>query len=121
MFDGKKVHEILWLSSYKLEDVPMKSLWYHFMQNNQSMVYTFQTFTCKLFSFQVPIEAEPFFTIPLKDQHVDKGADLTWRCIASGIPTVVYSWYRNATILQIEDLPSADQARYKCICDPLFQ
>ena len=35
--------------------------------------------------------ALPFFTIPLEAQHVDRGADLTWRCIANGVPQVSIS------------------------------
>ncbi len=34
------------------------------------------------------IPAVPYFTIPLKNQHMDLGADLQWRCIARGIPEV---------------------------------
>ena len=64
--------------------------------------------------------AYPFFTIPLKNQHLDQNQDLEWRCIAEGIPTVTYSWYRNATLLTNESLSSADRARYSIRQNVLF-
>lgn len=35
--------------------------------------------------------AVPYFIIPLEDQHVDKGSQLTWRCEAMGYPQPVYT------------------------------
>ena len=37
---------------------------------------------------------------------------LTWRCISDGIPTPSYQWYRNATRLDISQLPDKDRDRY---------
>lgn len=46
------------------------------------------------------LEAVPYFIIPLEDQHVDKGSQLTWRCEAMGYPQPVYTWFKNGEILQ---------------------
>jgi len=46
-------------------------------------------------SVYVTIRAEPNFTIPLVDKHMDNKADLTWTCEAFGIPDVTYFWLRN--------------------------
>ena len=59
------------------------------------------------------IAAAPFFIIPLEDQHVDKGSDLTWRCISDGEPTPSYSWYRNSEEIIIDQLPFEDRDRYR--------
>ena len=58
------------------------------------------------------LTAAPFFTIPLKNQHVDRDATLTWRCNGEGIPTVAFKWYRNATELRVQDMLPDDAARY---------
>ncbi|CAL1534451.1 unnamed protein product [Lymnaea stagnalis] len=46
-------------------------------------------------SLSVIIEAKPFFAFPLKDQHIDVGRPLTWRCEAMGVPRPTYTWYKN--------------------------
>ncbi|XP_021356952.1 contactin-like isoform X1 [Mizuhopecten yessoensis] len=51
------------------------------------------TFGTKMFTLS--IEAKPFFTLPLKSQHVGTGKQLTWRCEARSIPRAVYTWYKN--------------------------
>ena len=56
--------------------------------------------------------AVPYFTIPLRDQHVSQGERLRWQCIADGVPTVTYSWYRNGVELFPEALPTEDRERY---------
>lgn len=48
--------------------------------------------------------AKPYFLLPLDHKHLDEGADVTWRCLAYGKPTPVYSWYKNGVLLQ----PTAD-------------
>nr|XP_018910733.1 PREDICTED: contactin [Bemisia tabaci] len=58
------------------------------------------------------IQAEPNFTIPLVDKHVDNKADLTWTCEAFGIPDVQYRWFRNGDPLIIDELPDEDRDRY---------
>ncbi|KAL5013276.1 hypothetical protein ScPMuIL_007546 [Solemya velum] len=52
----------------------------------------------KLYSLRV--EAKPYFSLPLRDQHVDVGNELTWRCVARGIPTPIYTWYKNGVLLE---------------------
>ncbi|XP_066907076.1 contactin [Halyomorpha halys] len=63
-------------------------------------------------SVQLNIQAEPNFTIPLTDKHVDNEGELTWTCEAFGIPDVTYSWFRDGNLLQIDRLPPSDQNRY---------
>ena len=43
---------------------------------------------------------------------MDLGNDLTWQCIASGLPSVEYSWYRNAEPLIIDDLLESQRERF---------
>uniref|UniRef100_T1I7N2 Ig-like domain-containing protein n=1 Tax=Rhodnius prolixus TaxID=13249 RepID=T1I7N2_RHOPR len=52
-------------------------------------------------SVSLSIQAEPNFTIPLTDKHMDNGADLTWTCEAFGIPDVTYHWYRNGIPIEV--------------------
>ncbi|XP_059165988.1 contactin-5-like isoform X2 [Physella acuta] len=80
-------------------------------------------------SFVLAIQAKPFFTSTLKDQHIDIGSQLTWQCDGMGVPTPVYTWYKNGQMLSsIEgDLqivsstltifnadPSQHQGMYQC-------
>jgi len=58
------------------------------------------------------IQAEPNFTIPLTDKHMDNKGELTWTCEAFGIPDVTYAWLRNGEVLQVEKLPEEDRDRY---------
>ncbi|CAA9998770.1 unnamed protein product [Nesidiocoris tenuis] len=58
------------------------------------------------------IQAEPNFTIPLADKHMDNQAILTWTCEAFGIPDVTYSWFRNGELLELEKLPPEERDRY---------
>ncbi|XP_033733022.1 contactin-like [Pecten maximus] len=46
-------------------------------------------------SVTVTLEARPYFLVPLRPQHIDEGAHLTWRCQAGGRPIPYYTWYRN--------------------------
>lgn len=62
-------------------------------------------------SVYLTIRAEPNFTIPLVDKHMDSRADLTWTCEAFGIPDVDYYWLRNGEILN-DTLPRQDRDRY---------
>lgn len=41
------------------------------------------------------IQAEPNFTIPLTDKHIDSKGELVWTCEAFGIPDVNYTWWKN--------------------------
>ncbi|CAL1534452.1 unnamed protein product [Lymnaea stagnalis] len=50
-------------------------------------------------SLNLIIEAKPFFIFPLKDQHIDIGLPLTWRCEAVGVPRPTYHWYKNGILL----------------------
>uniref|UniRef100_A0A0A9W5Z2 Contactin n=1 Tax=Lygus hesperus TaxID=30085 RepID=A0A0A9W5Z2_LYGHE len=63
-------------------------------------------------SVTLSIQAEPNFTIPLADKHMDNQATLTWTCEAFGIPDVTYSWFRDGELLEIEKLPPEDRDRY---------
>lgn len=47
------------------------------------------------------IQAEPNFTIPLTDKHVDSRGELIWTCEAFGIPDVNYTWWKNGRQLGI--------------------
>ena len=60
--------------------------------------------------------AVPYFTIPLRNQHVNQGEKLRWQCVADGVPALTYSWFRNGAELTREGLPTEDQDRCaKCI------
>uniref|UniRef100_A0A224X5J2 Putative receptor mediating netrin-dependent axon guidance n=1 Tax=Panstrongylus lignarius TaxID=156445 RepID=A0A224X5J2_9HEMI len=63
-------------------------------------------------SVSLSIQAEPNFTIPLTDKHMDNGADLTWTCEAFGIPDVTYHWYRDGVPIEVDKLPPEDSGRY---------
>lgn len=58
------------------------------------------------------ISAEPNFTIPLTDKHMDNQADLTWTCEAFGVPDVTYKWFKNGEPIEIDKLQPDDQKRY---------
>lgn len=59
------------------------------------------------------VQAEPNFTIPLVDKHMDNKADVTWTCEAFGIPDVNYTWFKNGDQLITEELEPEDRDRYK--------
>ncbi|KAJ8307944.1 hypothetical protein KUTeg_014504, partial [Tegillarca granosa] len=63
-------------------------------------LFGFSTFTYKYFVFCFTIPAEPYFSFPLMDKHVDIGSQLTWRCEAKAIPSATYHWFVNGTLLQ---------------------
>lgn len=63
-------------------------------------------------SVQLTIQAEPNFTIPLVDKHMDNRGHLTWTCEAFGVPDVSYSWFRNGQLLDMFTLPDQDKNRY---------
>ncbi|XP_071453390.1 contactin [Hetaerina americana] len=77
-------------------------------------------YVCRVFNDKAAIEnsvllsiqAEPNFTIPLTDKHMDSKSSLTWTCEAFGIPDVTYTWYRNGEILDMEKISGFDKARY---------
>lgn len=60
----------------------------------------------------ISIQAEPNFTVPLIDKHMDFQGNLTWTCEAFGIPDVTYNWLRNGQILDVNRLPPEDWGRY---------
>jgi hypothetical protein len=62
--------------------------------------------------FFVFVSAEPNFTIPLLDKHMDQKGDMTWTCEAFGIPDVTYSWFRNGEPLHPDHLNLEDRNRY---------
>lgn len=63
-------------------------------------------------SVHLTIQAEPNFTIPLTDKHLDNHGDLTWTCEAFGIPDVTYSWWKNGEPLDEDHLSDLDKERY---------
>lgn len=63
-------------------------------------------------SVLVSIQAEPNFTIPLVDKHLDYQGDLTWTCEAFGVPDVNYTWFKNSQPLRPEMLLPHDRDRY---------
>nr|CAD7424829.1 unnamed protein product [Timema monikensis] len=72
-------------------------------------------------SVVLSIQAEPNFTIPLVDRHMDNKADLTWTCEAFGIPDVNYSWLRNGELIEVDRLPDQDRDRYHIVDNPSFK
>ncbi|CAH4035672.1 unnamed protein product [Pieris brassicae] len=58
------------------------------------------------------VQAEPNFTIPLADKHMDNKGDLHWNCEAFGIPDVNYTWWRNGEKLSTDALELQDKDRY---------
>lgn len=58
------------------------------------------------------VQAEPNFTIPLADKHVDNKGELHWNCEAFGIPDVNYTWWKNGNKLSMETLELEDRDRY---------
>ncbi|XP_046406914.1 contactin isoform X2 [Ischnura elegans] len=77
-------------------------------------------YVCRVFNDKAAIEnsvllsiqAEPNFTIPLTDKHMDSKSSLTWTCEAFGIPDVTYTWYRNGEIIDAENMTGFDRGRY---------
>lgn len=63
-------------------------------------------------SVYLTIQAEPNFTIPLMDKHMDRDGELIWTCEAFGIPDVTYNWLRNGEPLTLWNLPEEDVSRY---------
>ncbi|XP_019880894.2 contactin-like [Aethina tumida] len=59
------------------------------------------------------IQAEPNFTIPLTDKHIDKKGQLVWTCEAFGIPDVNYTWWKNGRQLVMGYLERGDAGRIK--------
>ncbi|GFO48558.1 contactin, partial [Plakobranchus ocellatus] len=46
------------------------------------------------------LQARPSFPYPLRNQHLDKGSDFTWRCGALGVPVPTYTWFKNGKLLK---------------------
>ncbi|GFS00043.1 contactin [Elysia marginata] len=46
-------------------------------------------------SLHVTVKAIPSFPRPLRDQHLDLGSQLTWRCEARAVPRPVYTWLKD--------------------------
>nr|AUG84451.1 contactin [Platynereis dumerilii] len=60
----------------------------------------------------LPVDATPYFTIPLKDQIVDLDGTVSLRCVADGIPSVDYKWLKNSEILTQNSLTPEDKERF---------
>ncbi|KAH9496095.1 Contactin-5 [Bulinus truncatus] len=80
-------------------------------------------------SIHLLIEARPFFTFPLADQHIDQHGDFVWVCEAQGSPPPVYAWYKDGQVLNSQNgsievrgnvlkiykaLPAEHQGMYQC-------
>ncbi|XP_058820774.1 contactin [Topomyia yanbarensis] len=52
----------------------------------------------------INVQMEPNFTIPLKDKIKDYLSSVTFLCEVSAIPDVNYTWYKNAEIMDLENL-----------------
>lgn len=74
-------------------------------------VFAFYNYNTVLFMLFI-ILAEPNFTIPLTDKHMDNQADLIWTCEAFGVPDVTYKWFKNGEPIEIDKLQPDDQKRY---------
>lgn len=59
------------------------------------------------------VEARPYFTIPLQDQHVDKESTVNWICVAGGVPMVTYLWYINGTVLNTTRMAPDTRSRFR--------
>lgn len=59
------------------------------------------------------IQAEPNFTIPLTDKHIDSKGELVWTCEAFGVPDVNYTWWKNGRQLVMGYLDPEDQSRIR--------
>ncbi|XP_066248303.1 contactin [Euwallacea similis] len=57
------------------------------------------------------IQAEPNFTIPLSDKHIDKKGELVWTCEAFGIPDVNYTFFKDGKQLSVLNLDPEDRGR----------
>lgn len=80
------------------------------------------------------ILAKPFFSYPLKHQHVDIGSKLTWRCEATAIPEPVYEWFKDGVplvavpgklsivrnVLTIQNLETSDNGMYQCSAENFY-
>lgn len=60
----------------------------------------------------ISIEAAPIFTIPIENAFVDAGQTAVFRCYATGVPSVSYKWFVNATVLNSTMLAPADRDRF---------
>ncbi|XP_052830052.1 contactin isoform X1 [Octopus bimaculoides] len=47
-------------------------------------------------SAYLKIEAKPTTVYPLKSRHIDKGGNVTWRCMVIAIPKAHFTWYKNS-------------------------
>lgn len=80
------------------------------------------------------IETKPYFSYPLKSQHVDIGSKLTWRCEATAMPEPVYEWYKDGVrlviipgkisivrnVLTIQNLDISDNGMYQCSAENIY-
>ncbi|KAK3105542.1 hypothetical protein FSP39_000096 [Pinctada imbricata] len=45
--------------------------------------------------YTLTLEAKPYFLLPLEDKHLDRGEQMSWTCLAGGLPRPTYSWFKN--------------------------
>ncbi|KAK6180834.1 hypothetical protein SNE40_008813 [Patella caerulea] len=51
-------------------------------------------------SFNLTVQAKPYFTQILKDEGVTEGSKVSWRCEAKGEPAPSYTWIKNEQIIR---------------------
>lgn len=94
----------------------------------------FSLYECFLVLLFFLILAKPYFSYPLKSQHVDIGSKLTWRCEATAMPEPVYEWYKDGVrlviipgkisivrnVLTIQNLDIGDNGMYQCSAENIY-
>ncbi|GFS02413.1 contactin, partial [Elysia marginata] len=81
-------NRILYLTQVKLEDSgPYKC---HVLSRTTSQEDEATT--------NLIVQARPYFTYPLAHMHLDVGSRLAWHCEAAGMPSPVYTWYKNGDL-----------------------
>ncbi|KAK6176500.1 hypothetical protein SNE40_014772 [Patella caerulea] len=97
-------------------------------------VYSSKTQLSDTEDYTLRIESKPYFTFPLKHQHVDMNDRLTWHCDAGGSPMPTYRWYKNGVpvtnqtgiitasrnTLRIENLQKEHAGMYQCAASNVY-
>ncbi|XP_076447632.1 contactin-like [Babylonia areolata] len=84
-------------------------------------------------NYTLDIQAEPYFSYPLTNQHVDVGSRLSWHCEARGKPLPIYAWYKdgkrmhNSTgvtiignTMVIDQVQKEHNGMYQCAADNIY-
>lgn len=62
-------------------------------------------------TINIVLQAVPYFTVGLKDQFIDAGTTLQWRCEAGGPPNPSYRWLKNGAAFDNTTIPADDVSR----------